>query len=148
MSVSQASGEVELNCGSGDISLDNINGEIAANTGSGDVAAKSVILADESAFNSGSGDVYVSLTESLKHDISVNSGSGDAVLDFNGNAINGTVVMTANKKNGEIHAPFPFDKEEEIDNNGHTTLKKTAKLGDGSVDIRIGTGSGDAKISE
>ena len=148
MSVSQTSGEVALNCGSGDIALNSINGEIAANTGSGDVEAKSIILADESAFNSGSGDVFVGLSESPKHDISVNSGSGDSVLDFNGNAINGTVVMTANKRNGEIHAPFAFDKEEEIDNGGNTTIKKTAKLGDGSVEIRVGTGSGDARISE
>lgn len=99
-------------------------------------------------FNTGSGDVYVGLSGSLKHDISVNSGSGDSVLDFNGNDINGTVVMTANKRNGEIHAPFAFDKEEEIDNgSGHSTIKKTAVLGDGVVQIKVGTGSGDARIS-
>ena len=147
MEVSQATGEVEVNCGSGDISLEEINGGIEANVGSGDIEATDLRLADRSSFNSGSGDVRVELSENLQHDISVNSGSGDAVLDFNGNPINGTVVMTANKKNGEIHAPFPFDKEEEIDNNGQTTLKKTAKLGDGTLEISVGTGSGEARIN-
>jgi len=144
--VSQASGEVALNCGSGDISIDQIQGEIAANVGSGDIEAVSVILADESSFNSGSGDVMVSLSQSPEHDISVNSGSGDAVLDFNGNEINGLVVMTADKEKGKIHAPFPFDQEEEIDNGGNTTIKKTARLGDASVEIRVSTGSGEARI--
>lgn len=148
MEISQASGEVELNCGSGDIDLDQVTGEIEANVGSGDIKADKIVLADNSAFNSGSGDVMVSLSQSLKHDISVNSGSGDAVLDFNGNEISGTVIMTADKRYGEIHAPFPFDKEEEIDNGGNATIRKTAQLGNGSVEIRIGTGSGDARISD
>lgn len=147
MSVSQASGEVELNCGSGDISLREVNGEIEANVGSGDIEAMSLILADESSFNSGSGDVMVALSESLKHDISVNSGSGDAVLDFNGNEINGTVIMTADKQRGKITAPFSFDKEEEIENGGSTTIRKTARLGESTVKIRIGTGSGEARIN-
>ncbi len=147
LTVSDAAGEIELNCGSGDIDLSSISGGIEANVGSGDIEAEDLILAESSSFNSGSGDVVVELSESLKEDISVNSGSGDAVLSFNGNQINGTVVMTANKKNGEIHAPFPFDKEEEINNNGHTTIKKTAMLGDGSIEIRVGTGSGEARIS-
>jgi glutaminase len=92
--------------------------------------------------------LMVSLSQGLEHDISVNSGSGDAVLDFNGNEISGLVIMTADKRQGEIHAPFPFDKEEEIDNGGSTTIKKTARLGNESVEIRIGTGSGNARINE
>ena len=113
LSVSDVSGEIELNCGSGDIAITNVNGGVDANVGSGDIAAANLRLAQSSSFNSGSGDVMVELSESLKSSISVNSGSGDAVLDFNGIQINGTVVMTANKRNGEIHAPFPFDKEGE-----------------------------------
>jgi hypothetical protein len=92
--------------------------------------------------------LMVSLSQGLEHDISVNSGSGDAVLDLNGNEISGLVIMTADKRQGEIHAPFPFDKEEEIDNGGSTTIKKTARLGNESVEIRIGTGSGNARINE
>lgn len=148
MEIENASGNVKLNCGSGDIELSNVNATIGANVGSGDISAEKVTLAGASNFNSGSGDVLVSLVESLKHNISVNSGSGDAVLDFNGNVINGTIVMTANKRNGKIIAPFPFDKEEEIDNgSGHPTIKKTARLGNGAVEIKVGTGSGTAQVS-
>lgn len=56
--------------------------------------------------------------------------------------------MTANKRHGEISAPFLFDKEEEIDNGGSTTIKKTAKFGSGSNKIKVGTGSGEASISD
>ena len=148
LEIDNASGEVDLNCGSGDIELSKINASISANVGSGDISAESVTLAGASKFNSGSGDVYVDLSESPKSDISLNSGSGDSELDFNGNDINATIVMTANKRNGEISAPFAFDKEEEIDNgSNYPTLRKTAKLGNGGIDIKIGTGSGTAKVN-
>jgi len=147
LSVSKISGEIHLNAGSGDIELMDASAEIHANVGSGDIEADNIILAGEGNFNSGSGDVQVTLKESLKHDISVNSGSGDAALDFDGYTIDGVVIMTANKRHGEISAPFPFDKEEEIDHGDQTTIRKTAKLGSGNVEIKIGTGTGEASIS-
>lgn len=147
LSIDSATGELHLNAGSGDIEMSEIAGQIDANVGSGDIEVDNITIAGDSKFNSGSGDVQIGLKESLKHNISLNSGSGDAILDFNGNKIDGVVVMTADKLRGEISAPFPFDKEEEIDNGGNTTIKKTAKLGTGSVKIKIGTGSGEASIS-
>jgi hypothetical protein len=148
LEVENADGDLALNAGSGDIQLSKINAEIDANVGSGDIGADQVILAGKSKFNSGSGDVQVSLNESLKHDISVNSGSGDATLDFNGSKIDGMVTMTANKRNGKISAPFAFDKEEEIDHGGDTTIKKTARVGTSAVEIKVGTGSGEASIMD
>ena len=148
LEIANATGNMSLNSGSGDIELSVVDGAIEANVGSGDVEADRVMLAGASRFNSGSGDVSVVLSESPKHDISVNSGSGDSELDLNGHEINATVIMTANKRNGDINAPFPFDKEEEIERNGQTIMKKTAKLGSGGIEIKIGTGSGDASISE
>lgn len=150
--VSKASGYVKLNCGSGSIKLSNIDAEIGANVGSGNIRAREVTLAGSSSFNSGSGDVEVSLNESPKYNISVNSGSGDSELDFNGNAIDGALVMTANKKHGKIVAPFDFDKVEEIDNdNNHRDnikVRKTVKFGNSNVEIKIGTGSGVARVTK
>lgn len=147
LTVDNASGEIELNTGSGDIELSNLNAAIEANSGSGDIEADNVILAGTGDFNSGSGNVEVRLAESPGHNISVNSGSGDALLDFQGNDIVGTVIMTANKKNGTIEAPFSFDEEEEIDQgSGQPTIRKTARFGDSDVQIRVGTGSGEARI--
>jgi myo-inositol-hexaphosphate 3-phosphohydrolase len=80
----------------------------------------------------------------------VNSGSGDATLDFGGNKIEGKVIMTANKKNGKIVAPFTFDKTEEVDNgnNDNVRIRKTVQLGTNDIEIKVGTGSGTAEIKK
>lgn len=151
LDVSNTSGIVKLNCGSGSIKLSNMSAEIGANVGSGNIRAKDVKLTGRSSFNSGSGNVEIGLSESLTHNISVNSGSGNAEVDFNGNDINGTIVMTANKKNGKIAAPFKFDKEEEIDKNkgkDNIKIKKTAKFGSSDIEIKISTGSGVARVDK
>jgi len=139
-------GELQINSGSGDIKLNNVVSEVNANVGSGDIEAAGVSIRGRSWFNSGSGDVEVELSRPTDYDLSVNSGSGDATLDFGGNAIEGTVAMKANKRNGSIKAPFDFDSSEEIDNGNSTVVKKTKKLGTKNIDIKVGTGSGTAKI--
>ena len=147
--VEGADGEVNANVGSGNIKIYNAKGMFSANSGSGHVKADKLVLTDKSSFNSGSGDVKVALAASPTHSLSVNSGSGDAVLDFAGNKMEGTVVMTANKKNGEIRAPFSFDKTEEIDDDGdQVRIRKTAKLSDKDIQIKIGTGSGKAVVEK
>lgn len=147
--VNGTKGELKINTGSGDIDIADASGAISANVGSGTIDARGIMVTDASGFNSGSGNVGVVLAGSPKADISVNSGSGDADLDFNGNAIDGLVVMKANKKNGRIRAPFDFDTTEEIDNHGSQPLiKKTAKRGNSDIQIKVGTGSGTASLSE
>ncbi len=147
LSVAGANGTVNLNCGSGNISLTDVTGAINANAGSGSVDALNVAILDKSDFNAGSGDVNVKLAAEPKGDISVNSGSGDAVLDYNNFDINALVVMRANKNNGKIEAPFEFDTTEEIYDNGRNpTIQKTAKIGNAAIKVKIGTGSGTAKI--
>jgi len=85
----------------------------------------------------------------LDYNISVNSGSGNAQLNFNNNPVSGEVVMTANKRNGNIVAPFKFDKEETIDDDHNSQrIRKTAKLGNKDILIRVSTGSGTAEISK
>ncbi len=147
--VEGADGEVKANVGSGSIKIYNAKGMFAANSGSGSVKADKLVLTDKSSFNSGSGNVKIALAATPTHSLSVNSGSGDAVLDFAGNKMEGTVVMTANKKNGDIRAPFSFDKTEEIDDDGNQVrIRKTAKLSDKDIQIKIGTGSGNAVVEK
>jgi len=152
MRLANSVGDVRLNCGSGNIRIKDTNAVISANVGSGDIDASGVTLAGSSSFNSGSGTTEVMLAATPKYDISVNSGSGDATLDFEGNKIEGLVVMKANKKNGRISAPFSFDTEEEIDNDSgrwsQTIIKKTVQLGKSDVQIKVSSGSGTAKISK
>jgi hypothetical protein len=142
-------GSFDLNAGSGDIRCDKVNGDFRINTGSGDIKANSVSIAGNSKFNTGSGNATVSLAAELKSSISVNSGSGDSKLQFNGTPISGEVVMTANERSGDIIAPFKFDKEEVIDDDGNQKrMRKTAKLGNQNISIRVGTGSGTAEITK
>jgi DUF4097 and DUF4098 domain-containing protein YvlB len=142
-------GEFSFNAGSGDINLNNMTGDLSVNTGSGDIQAKKITLTAASKFNTGSGDATINLGSPLDHNISVNSGSGDATLNFNGAPISGEVIMTANARNGDIVAPFKFDKEETInDGNSSARIQKTAKLGTKDITIKVGTGSGTAEIGK
>ena len=136
----------KANTGSGDVEVNDSKGGYKLNTGSGDVGASRVSLSEAGNFNTGSGDVEIVLDMALVEDISANSGSGNAVIDFNGNKIEGEVIMICKKKGGHIKAPFKFDKEEEIDQNGEIYLKKTAKLGSKDILIEVSTGTGTAEI--
>lgn len=148
--ATKGSGEFSFNAGSGNISLDDLKGDFKANVGSGNIRSKNLSLTGSSSFNSGSGDVSVTLSSPLDYNISVNSGSGNSTLNFNGNAISGEVIMTANKKNGNIVAPFKFDKEETIDEGDryNERIQKTVKLGSKDIQIKVGTGSGTAEITK
>lgn len=149
MRITKAKGDLDLNCGSGDIHIEESNAIIAANTGSGNIDASRFTLNGTSRFNSGSGDVEVALAASPNFNLAVNSGSGSAKLDMNGNAIAGRLVMKANKSNGVITAPFKFDNTEEISEWGNqVTVVKTLVKGNSDVQIGVSTGSGEAVITE
>lgn len=144
--IADSKGNLDVNTGSGDIRLNRITGALGVNVGSGDITASGLNITGSSSFNSGSGDTEVVLASVLNHDISVNSGSGDAVLDFNGNKIEGEIVMKASKRNGRIEAPFSFDKEYEEDKGRQVIMIKEAKIGNKDIRIRVSTGSGTARI--
>lgn len=146
--VADSKGDISLNCGSGDIKFTNSQAAFAVNTGSGSITGSKITLKGKSSFNTGSGDSELVLAASPQYDVSINSGSGDAILDFNGNEIKGSITMRASKDHGKIVAPFEFDKTEEINNGGrnNTTIEKTVVKGNGTNRINIGTGSGNAVI--
>ena len=148
VAVTNSKGDISINLGSGDIDTDNIEGAFSFNAGSGDISVRDAVLTGSSSFNSGSGNAKVVLKSELKNNISINSGSGNATLDFNGAKIEGIITMKANKKNGEISAPFKFDSETEEENGNQTVMKKTAKIGTSNVEIKIATGSGRATIEQ
>ncbi|HZY81746.1 MAG TPA: DUF4097 family beta strand repeat-containing protein [Cyclobacteriaceae bacterium] len=145
--VSEAEGELDLNCGSGNIRLSQCKAYFRVNTGSGSINAEKITLSDIGRFNTGSGRAKVTLAATPKFDIAVNSGSGDAELNFGGNEIVGEIIMKASKNHGRITAPFEFDNtREESYGNGrdNVTIVKTAKKGNGTNRIEVSTGSGDA----
>ncbi len=140
-------GTIKVNCGSGTIAFTNIEAEMMGNVGSGNIRITDFTLAGRSSFNSGSGDVSVKLGATPTHELALNSGSGDSMLDRNGHSLNADIVMSASKKNGKIVAPFKFDREEEETQGNQTIMKKYASVGSGNkVKISLGTGSGTAQI--
>ena len=141
-------GKYNFNTGSGNVGLRNVMAQLNANTGSGNVDVRDLALTGPSNFNTGSGDAAVSLSATAEHNLSVNSGSGDASLDFGGNNVEGTLVMSINKNRGKIKAPFDFDETEEIGNGNSTTLKKTKKFTGKDVKIGVSSGSGTASFTE
>lgn len=146
--LSKASGELEINLGSGDIDAEGIEGGVRFNAGSGDITVRDAVITNSSSLNSGSGDAEVILKSALKANISINSGSGDATLDFNGLEVTGEFTMKANKKNGEISAPFKFDDVSEEKQGNQTIVTKKAKIGNSDIAIKIGTGSGRASVKK
>ena len=149
MNISESSGELSMNCGSGDIRMNEVKAELDVNTGSGNVNGDKIRITGSSRFNTGSGKSKITLGESPKFDIAINSGSGNAELNFNGNEIVGQVVMKASKEHGNISAPFEFDKTEEVQNGGgynNVTIVKTKQMGKGTNRIVLSTGSGDAVL--
>lgn len=144
--VSGSEGTFRLNTGSGQVYLQKVSGTISANTGSGSVRGKEIAVTGPSGFNSGSGQVALHLDSAPQANLSVNSGSGNSVLDFNGQGFSGELVMECNKKHGSISAPFNFDQEREKNNGYNKTLVKTKNFGNSGIKIQVSTGSGQAKV--
>jgi hypothetical protein len=155
--VNAGSGDVELgdskgtfkiNLGSGDIEANKLTGKFSMNVGSGDIHASDLSLTAASGFNSGSGDTKVVLKSDLKYDISIASGSGNATLDFDGLEIKGEITMKANKRHGDISAPFEFDEVIEEERGDQTIITKKVKIGNSNIKIKVSTGSGRATIEK
>lgn len=149
--LADVKGDADLNTGSGNIRGSNVEGALGLNTGSGNIDITEVVITGRSSFNTGSGNSELSLAAPLNYDVSLSTGSGNAVLDFNGQEIAGEFIMKANDKS-DIRAPFDFDKEYEGSsdrwggrNRGYT---KEAKIGSKDIIIKISTGSGNAVVRQ
>lgn len=150
--LDRTKGDADLNTGSGNIRSRGIEGELSMNTGSGNIDVTDAKITGSSSLNTGSGTAEISLAGALDHDLAVSTGSGNAIVDFNGQEISGEFIMRASDK-GDIRAPFRFDKEYEDDrgrnynrrgrNNGYV---KEAKVGSKDIQIRISSGSGRAVV--
>ena len=148
-------GDADLNTGSGNIKAQDAEGDFGMNTGSGNLVLDRVVIAGNSSFNTGSGNVEVVLGGALDYDLALNTGSGDATLDFDGQKIEGKFIMKANDKD-DIRAPFKFDEsygdDDDDDRRGwrgrNRRYTKEATIGNKDIVIRISTGSGRATVKE
>jgi len=142
------SGELAISTASGTIRADNLKGSVELSTASGDVRASGIRVDGKSTFNSASGDAIITLAASPASDIEVGSASGDAVLQYNGNPIQGHFELIALADDGDISAPFKFDEEREFRRHGQSYVGKSFTLGTGGPEVTIRTGSGEATLEK
>lgn len=144
--VAGSKGDFDLNSGTGKVKIENSKGNFDANSGTGDVKANNITIEEEGDFNSGTGDVEITLPKGENYDLSINSGTGDAVLNMDGQPIEGYFEFTANARSGRISSPVNFDKEEEYLEGDNEYLRKSFTKGKKTPRFFISTGTGKAKL--
>jgi len=144
--VKQSSGEFKLNSGTGDVQIENSKGDFDANSGTGDVYASDIAIEDDAEFNSGTGEAEVKAPAGKDYDLSINSGTDDAILDMNGLPIEGYFEFTAQKRRGSIVSPVNFDREEDLNNGDNDSVRKSFTKGKSTPRYFISTGTGKAKL--
>jgi hypothetical protein len=135
-------GSVDLKFTSGDIDVIKAAAAIKASCVSGDLEASDIVLKGESSFKVVSGDIYLKLSKSLDYNLTLDSASGNVVLNFNGNPVKGLFEFRARAEMGKIVSPFKFDKEEETYKYGKKYLVKSFKRGGATPKIILKTASG------
>ncbi len=148
VTIDNSKGEFDINTASGEISGSKVTGEFSFNTASGDIDGKEILIEEESSFNAASGDVYVELAKNSVYDLKISSASGDAILNYNGNTIEGYFEFIAKVRNGRIKSPFKFEKEEEFYRNDQLYARKSFTKGKDTPRIYISTASGKAELRE
>jgi len=103
---------VRSNVASGDIKITKCSGEFNISTASGDIEATGVSVRNESIFNSASGNVEIVLGDEVKGDLKISSVSGDALLDYHGNPVTGTVKIEIREDKGRVESELPIGYEE------------------------------------
>lgn len=141
-------GTVDLKFTSGDIGINKAAAAVVASCVSGDLDVSDIVLTGESSFKVVSGDIYLKLSKSLEHDLTLDSASGNVVLNFNGNPVKGHFEFRARAEMGKIISPFKFDKEEETYEYGKKYLIKSFKRGGAAPKIILKTATGRAILEK
>jgi len=146
--ASKLEGRITIKAPSGDVILNDAKGTFQVKTASGDIDATNITITHPSFFKVASGEVNVTLAQPLDYDLTLDSASGDAVLNYNGHPIEGYFQFKAESSRGEIICPFPFDKEEEEEKWGRTYLIKSVKRVVEIPKVYIYTATGKAVLKE
>ncbi|UCG27658.1 MAG: DUF4097 family beta strand repeat protein, partial [Bacteroidales bacterium] len=110
-SVTNSEGTLNFSSASAKIDFTHVAGSFSISSTSENINAEDIMITDASNFSSNSGDINISLKETLMYDLELKTGSGNAVLDFNGQDIAGSFEFIARADKGKIICPFTFDEE-------------------------------------
>ncbi len=146
--VYESQGTFDVSSGTGNVKIKNCKGNFDASSGTGDVEAEGLTIEYDGDFSSGTGDAEVSFPDGVDFELTVSSGTDDAILDMNGKQVKGYFEFTCHARRGRIVCPFKFDKEEELEENGQTYFRKSFTKGKDVPKIYIKTGTGKAKLNK
>ncbi len=82
----------------------------------------------------------------ISADLSINSETGNAILDFQENTIEGNFEMKCGIRSGKIIAPFSFDSERKVGDKRSGHIEKAAKIGNTEYQLGIATGTRKAQV--
>ncbi|MBN1163186.1 MAG: DUF4097 family beta strand repeat protein [Candidatus Krumholzibacteriota bacterium] len=139
-------GEISLGTASGDIDISDSQGIFDLGCASGSVEAENIIIKGASEFSTASGSVKVILAETSQYDLELSTASGNVLLDYNGNDIEGYFEFEARKRRGRIVAPFNFDDEEEYERHDETYMRKSFTRKSKTPEIYLSTASGKVEL--
>ncbi|UCH62601.1 MAG: DUF4097 family beta strand repeat protein [Fidelibacterota bacterium] len=144
--VRDVSGQFEIDNASGDIGIEDARGRFKVDNASGDIDADKVLIDDDSIFDTASGDIVISIAKSPEHDITLESASGDILLNYNGNPVSGFFEFSARKDRGKIIAPYRFDKEKEHEYNDRVYVIKSFTRDKDTPGITLSTSTGRVEL--
>jgi hypothetical protein len=144
--ISGSEGTFDTSSGTGNVKIKDCKGDFDAGSGTGNVEAEGLTIEYEGNFSSGTGDAEVAFPEGTNFELTVASGTDDAILDMNGRPIEGYFEFKCHAKRGHIVSPVRFDKEEEYEENDQKYLIKSFTQGKDTPKVYIKTGTGAAKL--
>jgi len=142
--IQKLNGNVNVAAASGDIKITDSKGAFKLKSASGDIDASGIVFTGTSEIKGVSGSVTVVLAESNRYDLDLHTVSGDIVLDYNGNPVNGYFTFKGQK--GNIDSEIPFDEKDGSKYNPF--IKAYFKKGGDSPSISMKTVSGEIKFKK
>jgi len=147
ITIHEGKGIYSISTGTGSVEVKKSTGKFELTSGTGNISITDIIIEGSSKFSSGMGNVNVTISRSPDFDISIASGMGDAILNFNGNSLKGCFEFTAKQGSGRIVSPVKFEKEVTASDEHFQYDKKSFRVeGQNTPRIQIETGTGLAKL--
>ena len=144
--VTSSSGEFDLNSGTGAVKITDSSGDINANSGTGRCMGKNITILHDAEFNSGTGNTSVEKPQGDGFDLNINSGTGDAILDMQGQPLVGYFEFKVHARRGDIDCPVEFDEEERGGHEDNEYLIKSFTREKNNPRYFISTGTGTAEL--
>jgi hypothetical protein len=133
--INNCRSKFDLNTGTGTIEVNNSQGDFDLNSGTGKVTIEN--SRGDFKANSGTGDDF---------DLSINSGTGDVLLDMQGSKIVGYFEFSAHHRKGRIVCPLDFDEEEEYWQGDSKYIRKSFNKEKETPRFFVSTGTGRAEL--